>query len=251
MNMKKVSGLLVALLVIVLGIAYMVYGTSRTPRVFQTPYKTQVQTEFQALLEANNQEVADSKFWTTPVNGQTAQEVLEEKATKLYHKYQLLEKKARETTSDIAVLDLETVEWKELSAHYTQLKQIVIDERLSFVTYQEAEQYYAENREQYARQATISGQLATWRQGMIVAQESFEISEENIRMVTELYPDLEYLLEGIQAGQQVVWNQAGDYYTFTCDTVEDKGIQPLSDIIDAVATQYAEQQVDDWLERES
>lgn len=240
--------LLTVILTIIIGFISLGYGKSTVPRVFQSPYRAQVRAEFETLLAEENKNVSEDLFWTTSVRGKTAQGELDKKAAQLAAKYQLLEKKAKDLGKSFAPLDLTTADWQVVSNRYTELKQLAIDQLLETVTFEEAETYYKANLEKYARQATIKGTLAVWKDGMITSQEALEVSEENVRIITETYPELESLLKDITVGKEVVWLQNGRYYSFSCEQLEDKGIQPLSEIIDAVSVQYAESRVDEWLD---
>lgn len=245
--MRKTVCLLIVLIIGMLGFVYLFNGKTTVPRVFQSPYRAQVRAEFETLLAEENRTVLDDTFWTTSVKGTTAQKELEKKAAQLFIKYQMLEKKAKESGVTSVQLDLNTAKWEDVSKQYTTFKQIAIDKMLETVTHAEVEQYYKENSVNYARQATLKGKLAIWKEGIIISQEGLDISEENIRVITETYSGLEPLLKDISIGKQVVWTQNGRYYSFSCEEMEDKGVKPLEEIVDAVATQYAETKVEVWL----
>lgn len=249
--MKKGIYMFIVLIVVLSGFIYFFNRKITTPLVFQSPYRAQVQTEFEAMMAEENINVSDTQFWTTPVKGKTAQVELEKKATQLSKKYQLLEKKAKSLGKSLKPLNLETAEWKEVSDRYIALKQVAIDKYLESVTVEDAQKYYQANLKKYARQATIKGTLAIWKDGMIISQEALEISEENIRITTEKYAELEQLLKDITIGKEVVWLQNGRYYSFSCEQIEDKGVDPFDSIVNAVATQYADEKVEAWLTEET
>ncbi|WP_449461097.1 hypothetical protein [Streptococcus suis] len=202
-------------------------------------------------MEEKNIKVFDTNFWTTPVGGRTARVELEKQASILYKKYILLDQEARKNGYSLVALDLKKTDWQTISNRYAELKQWVIDQRLKTVTFEQVKTYYQEHQEKYYRQDMVSGYLATWQEGMVVSQENIEISEETVRIMTEIYPELEVLLKDIVVGQQVAWQQDGKYYTFTCENLEEKGVVPLTEITNAVAVQYAESMVDQWLESNS
>ncbi|HEL2024816.1 TPA: hypothetical protein TY353_002132, partial [Streptococcus suis] len=222
-----------------------------TPTIFQTPYKTSVKSEFEALFHKHGIDVSENDFWATSLNGRTPQDILNEKAKLLYIKFNLLEKEARKYGFNKEKLDFKKVDWKLVSDRYIELKQIVIDEKIKTVNHDQIKQYYLENNLNFARQDLINGKISTWNDGLIISTESVEINEETVRLVTERFPDLELQLENIEVGQQFSWKQNGIYYTFSCLSREDKGIIPLSEITDAVAMQCAEELVDNWLNKET
>lgn len=245
---KTVYVSIVLLLIVILGFIYFFSGKSTVPHVFQNPYRAQVRAEFETMMAEENKKVSESLFWTTSVKGKTAQGELEKKAAQLFAKYQLLEQKAKENGKSQKPLNLSSADWSEVSKRYIELKQLAIDKFLEKVTSEDAERYYKTNLSKYARQATIKGKLAVWKDGTIISQNVLEISEESIRIVTETYPELEALLKDITVGKEVVWQQGGRYYSFSCEQIEDKGSKPLEEIRDAVATQYAESEVEKWLD---
>lgn len=246
--MRKAVYLIIVLVIGILGFTYFAQGKSTVPRVFQSPYRTQVRAEFETLMAEENKDVSEDAFWTTPIKGTTAQQELDKKATQLFAKYQLLEREAKKRGSAFESLDLTKAEWQTISNRYVELKQAAIDKRLETVTLEEVEQHYKANVAKYARQATLKGTLSIWKEGMVISQESLEISEENVRIITETYSELEPLLKDITVGKEVVWSQNNRYYSFSCEAIEDKGVKPLSEITDAVATQYAEAEVEKWLD---
>lgn len=248
--MKKIL-IIVGLLLVVFSGVYLLQQKSMIPSVFQTPYRTKVRTEFETLMEEKNIKVSDANFWTTPVGGRTARAELEKQASILYKKYILLDQEARKNGYPLAALDLKNTDWQTISKRYTELKQWAIDQRLKTVTFEQVKTYYQEHQEKYYRQDTVSGYLAIWQGGIVVSQEKIEISEQTVRIMTESYPELEVLLKDISVGQQVSWQQDGKHYSFTCEHLEEKGVMPLTEITDAVAIQYAESMVDQWLESNS
>lgn len=245
---KAVYALSVLLLVVTLGFIYFFSGKPAVPRVFQSPYRAQIRAEFETLMADENRNVSEDHFWTTSIKGKTAQGELDKKAAQLAAKYQLLEQKAKENGKSLKPLDLTKADWGTVSQRYTELKQLEIDKVLATVTSEEAEKHYQENLKNYARQATLKGKLAIWKDGIIISQETLEISEENIRIVTETYTELEPLLKDITVDKEVVWSQNGRYYSFSCEEIEEKGVKPFEEVVDAVATQYAEAKVEKWLD---
>ncbi|HHW3847190.1 TPA: hypothetical protein ACT2IV_000722 [Streptococcus suis] len=220
------------------------------PSVFQTPYRTLVQSEFEEIYKYNGIEISERNFWNKPINGRKPQDTLNEKATILFKKYNLLEKEAKKHEYKKEALDFNKVDWKTVSNRYIELKQIVIDEKIKDINQDEIERYYLANTENFERQDFISGNISIWNDGIIISTESVDITEETVRNITERYPDLELELKNIEVGHQVSWGQNGVYYTFTCLSREEKGIIPLSEITDAVAMQCAEELVDNWLNKE-
>ncbi len=51
---------------------------------FQTPYRTLVQSEFEAIYKYNGIEISERNFWNKPINGRKPQDTLNEKATILF-----------------------------------------------------------------------------------------------------------------------------------------------------------------------
>ncbi|RCW16515.1 hypothetical protein CAC02_08030 [Streptococcus gallolyticus] len=230
---------------IILFICYRFYmADPAVPSVFETPYRTQVRTEFEARMQEQGIEASEHQFWVTPVDGETPQSVLDNKASKLYKEYQLLAENAQRLGVALTPLDLNTAKWQEVSLRYTELKQIAIDHYLQTVSDEQVKVYYEQNQEKYQRQATIKGVLSLWRDGVVASQEKLVIDEENVRLMTEQYGELESGLVGIAVGQQIVWQQENDYYTFVCEAIEEKGVENFETITEAVAIQYAEEQIE-------
>ncbi|WP_303971992.1 hypothetical protein [Streptococcus merionis] len=249
--MLVISMIVTVLLLSGLSLSFRKSQLEKAPTVFEQPFITQVKADFHQKMLAANVIVSEEAFWTTKVNQTTPQKELEGKAQQLFRRYQLVETAVSDHGGAVERLNLETANWQEVSDNYRKNRQTLINLRLQEVTQQQVEAYYQKHQERYQKQGRLTGKLSFWRDGIRVSEEELIIDADNVRLVTESYPGLEEHLSQLKSNQEVHWSQGDGIYYFICETSEVGEIEPLEHIMEAVATQCVEEELETWLAKES
>lgn len=227
---------------------YFSYRASSVPEVFSTPYRTAIEQEFRFKYEEAGLPIPSETFWTAEIGGLAPCDVLEQKQKRLFQEFKLLQKEARQLGGEVEELPLETATWQEVSEVMATNRQFIKDEWTHTLSESDIFAYYQRNIHQFSEQESIKGKLSFWQNGVENWTKEVELSAENIRMVTEQYPELDLVLSNIEVGESKSWKKDGGMYQFLC--IDKKAGRPLpfQDVIEAVASQLVEEKLNDWLE---
>ncbi|MCO7183545.1 MULTISPECIES: hypothetical protein [Streptococcus] len=251
LSVKK--SIVIIILVFIIASAFLGYwfiSIKEVPKVFFAPFQTAVEQEYRSKYVKEGRKISETDFWNQKIHGISPKEALQQKAKTLYKEYLLLEKEAKNKGKILKSLDFKCVSWQKVEETMSVNRQIIKDAWVTTLNQSDVKEYYQHHLENFTEQAMIKGKISFWKNGTEIWSEELEISSQNIRNTTELYPELEEKLEAIQKNEQYNWQKDNGYYNFLCLERTEGKVLEFDDVVEAVASQLIDERIDVWLAKE-